>query len=333
MPKHVDYEIILVDDNSPDGTWRKAVELLTESITVIRRVNLKGLSTAVIDGIIFSLKEYAIVMDADLQHPPKYIESLFRKAVEEGADVVIGSRYMKGGGIEGWSKTRFLISKGAELIAKLFLPSVRGLTDPMSGFFLVKTKLVSDNRKRLNPQGFKILLEILEHCNPRKVVEVPYIFKPRIFGKSKLGSKTIVAYLIHVLKLSGWRPFKFAAVGLAGTFVNLGVLLFFKYVAPLLYDKLFILGSAIAIEISILFNFFIHETWTFRERRFGALTHRLLLFHVSSAVSAITQYISAISIKYGLSWNPLLAQFIGIIIGFPANYIISEIGIWKKKCV
>uniref|UniRef100_A0A7J3Z6D3 Glycosyltransferase family 2 protein n=1 Tax=Ignisphaera aggregans TaxID=334771 RepID=A0A7J3Z6D3_9CREN len=305
--------------------------MLTDGITVVRRINLKGLSTAVVDGISFSLKDYTVIMDADLQHPPKYIEPLLRKAIEDGADVVVGSRYMRGGGIEGWSKARLLISRGAGLIAKLFLPNARGLSDPMSGFFLVKRRLVSDSRGKLNPQGFKILLEILERCNPQKVVEVPYVFRPRAFGKSKLGSKVIIAYLIHVLKLSGWRPFKFIAVGLAGTLVNLGILLVFRYFAPLLYDRLFILGSAIAIELSILFNFSLHEVWTFRDRRFGALIYRLLLFHISSSLSAIAQYVSAVSVKYGLSWNPLVAQFIGILIGFPINYIFSELGIWKKR--
>jgi len=330
IPKYVEYEVVIVDDNSPDGTWRRAIELLTEGTTVVRRINLKGLSTAVIDGIVFSLKEYVAVMDADLQHPPKYIELFLKKAVEEGADVVIGSRYMKGGGVEGWSKARLLASKAAGLIAKLFLPSIRRLSDPMSGFFLVKKQLVINNKERLNPQGFKVLLEILERCNPQKVIEVPYIFRSRVFGKSKLGSKVIIAYIIHILKLSGCRPFKFIAVGIAGTFVNLCTLLTFRYVMPLLYSELFILGSAIAIELSILFNFFLHEVWTFKDRRFGSLIHRLLLFHISSAISATAQYISAVSIKYGLSWSPLLAQFIGILIGFPVNYIFSELGIWRR---
>jgi len=324
-------EILVVDDDSPDYTWKRAVELLDENITVVRRINMKGLSTAVVDGILFSLKHYVAVMDADLQHPPNYIDLLFKKALEDNADVVIGSRYMKGGGIEGWSKIRLMVSKGATLIAKILLPSTRKLTDPMSGFFLVRKSLVENNREKLDPQGFKILLEILEHCKPQKVVEVPYVFRPRIHGKSKLGSKVIIAYLIHVLKLSGWRPFKFAGVGLAGTIVNLGMLLALKFIIPLLYEDLFVIGSAIAIEVSILFNFLLHELWTFRDRRFGALAHRLFLFHASSSVSAFTQYISAISMKYGLNISPLLAQLIGILIGFPINYIVSELRTWSKS--
>ena len=331
MPSNIDYEIIVVDDNSPDKTWEKALELMTNTVTVIRRVNIKGLSTAILDGILFSAKKYVIVLDADLQHPPQYIPKLLAEAVEKNADVVIGSRYMKGGGIEGWSKTRLLISKGASLIAKLLLPSTRGLTDPMSGFFLVKKEIVARNREKLNPYGYKILLEILEKCEPNKVVEVPYTFKPRLYGKSKLGTKVIVEYIIHVLKLSGWRPFKFIAVGATGTIVNLATLLLLKYIASPLYLDYFFIGSAIAIEASILFNFALHETWTFKDRLYGTRIRRLVLFHLSVSPSVIAQYISAVSLRYGLSVNPIIAQLIGILIGFPINYVFSELGIWKKK--
>ncbi|MEL9940934.1 MAG: glycosyltransferase family 2 protein [Ignisphaera sp.] len=333
VPTDVDYEIVVVDDNSPDGTWKKAVELLENNIFVVRRIGLKGLSTAVIDGIIFSSKDYALVLDADLQHPPEYIKDMISEAQKTNVDVVIGSRYTKGGGVAGWSKTRLLISKTATLIAKLFLPSVRRISDPMSGFFMVKRRIVLENLSKLNPYGFKILLEILERCNPKTVSEVPYIFRPRIYGKSKLGAKTIIQYILHVMKLSGWRPFKFVLVGLAGMVVNLGVLQLIGFLSPLLINQLFAVGSAISIEISVVFNFVLHEVWTFRDRRSGKAMARLALFHVSSAPSVIVQYLSAVSMKYGLSMNPIIAQLIGILIGFPFNYIFSELGIWKRKSV
>jgi len=325
------YEIIVVDDNSPDGTWFYAVNLIGDDDIVIRRINIKGLSTAILDGIIFSLKEYVVVMDADLQHPPQYINNMV-KVVENGdVDVVIGSRYMSGGGVEGWTKSRIIISKGATLIAKLMLSSTRGLTDPMSGFFMVKREKVVANREKLNPRGYKILLEILEKCQPLNVSETPYVFRSRVYGKSKLGAKTIIDYILHVLKLSGWRPVKFGVVGALGTLVNLGVIEFLRRTYSYLVLRYFVVGSLLAIEISTLFNFTLHELWTFRDRRGGNMFIRLLLFHTTILPSILSQFIASNILFYAFSIDPLISQFIGILIGFPINYILSELGIWRKR--
>lgn len=324
------YEIVIVDDNSPDGTWSEALNHIGVNDVVIRRINTKGLSSAIIDGILLSLGEYSVIMDADLQHPPEVINTMVKKLYEDDYDLVVGSRYTPGGGIAGWSKTRLLISKGATVIAKLFLPYARKISDPMSGFFMVKRELVKNSRGILNPMGFKILLEILEKCRPNKIAEVPYTFRPRLYGKSKLGIKTIVAFTIHVLMLSCWRPVKFTIVGLSGTLVNLAIIWALGIWYPLLVETFFVLGSAIAIEISTLWNFALHELWTFKDRRVGSIARRILLFHIAVLPGVIAQYISAISVRYGLSINPLSAQLIGILIGFPINYAVSELGIWKS---
>lgn len=254
------------------------------------------------------------------------------KVVENGdIDVVIGSRYMIGGGIEGWTKSRIIISKGATLIAKLMLPSTRGLTDPMSGFFMVKREKVVANRERLNPRGYKILLEILEKCQPLNVSETPYVFRSRVYGKSKLGAKTIIDYILHVLKLSGWRPVKFGVVGALGMLVNLGVIEFLRRTYSYLVQRYFVVGSLLAIEISTLFNFTLHELWTFRDRRGGNMFIRLLLFHTTILPSILSQFIASNILFYAFSIDPLISQFIGILIGFPINYILSELGIWRKR--
>jgi dolichol-phosphate mannosyltransferase len=325
------YEIVIVDDNSPDETWLEALDKINYGDVVIRRINYKGLSTAIIDGIIFSNNEYVTIMDADLQHPPKYINAMIEKAIKENADVIIASRYKKGGGVEGWSIIRHITSKGATLIAKLLLPSTRKISDPMSGFFMVKRNIVIKNLSKLNPMGFKILLEILERCNPTIVTEIPYIFRGRMYGKSKLGIKTITAYILHVLNLCSWRPIKFGIVGGLGALVNLAIIAFFKYCIPVLASELFLIGSSLAIEISTIFNFFIHENWTFKDRRMGKMYKRLLMFHFTVLPSIITQYITANIVYYGASINPIISQLIGIIVGFPINYILSELGIWKGK--
>lgn len=324
------YEIIIVDDNSPDKTWAEALNYIDTNDIVIRRINMKGLSSAIVDGVLLSLGDYAVVMDADLQHPPEVINTMVKKLAEENYDIVIGSRYAPGGGVVGWTKTRLLISKGATVIAKILLPYARKISDPMSGFFMVKRDLIKNNKSVLNPMGFKILLEILEKCKPSKITEVPYIFRSRLHGKSKLGTKTIIAFIIHVLKLSRWRPIKFGVVGLSGMMVNMATLWVLGTVYPLFIEALFVIGSAIAIEVSILWNFMLHEVWTFKDRRIGSFAKRTLLFHIAVLPGVIAQYISAVSLRYGLSINPLGAQLIGILIGFPVNYVVSELGIWKS---
>ncbi|HDJ83652.1 MAG TPA: glycosyltransferase family 2 protein, partial [Desulfurococcaceae archaeon] len=298
------HEIILVDDNSPDNTWLQALRLIPQlqtNIVVMRRIGIKGLSTAIIDGIVISEGEYALVMDADLQHPPEYIPSLLQSAKSRNADIVIGSRYTKGGGVEGWPKLRLLISKTASLIAKLLLPEARKLSDPMSGFFLVKRYVVLQNRKQLSPKGFKVLLEILVKCKYERVVEVPYVFRSRLRGYSKLGYKQILLYLLHILNLCRWRPFKFALVGAGGTLVNLGMLFVLGLIAPSLINEFFIVGSALAIEVSTLFNFTLHDMWTFRDRRHGSIARRLILFHFAVIPAIITQYGIANFLKYFLN--------------------------------
>lgn len=328
------FEIIIVDDNSPDKTWSYAAQLCSlRKVVVIRRLNMRGLASAVIDGISFSRGEYVAVMDADLQHPPEYLRNMLNIVASEHPDLVIGSRYVPGASIESWSLTRSLISRIATLLAKLLLPEVRNIKDPMSGFFVVRKELVTVNKPKLKPYGYKVLLEILVRCNPKKVIEVPYIFRSRQHGKSKLSTKVMVEYIIHLLKLSSWRPLKFAFVGALGTVINLTILYLLGLLIPRLLGRLFILGSAIAIEGSMLFNFTLHELWTFRDRRGGPMIHRLVLYHLGVLPAVLVQYITAVGLKYLLSMNPFMAQLIGIFMGFIVNYLICELGIWTKKSV
>jgi len=332
--RNLSYEVVIVDDNSPDGTWLEAAkEMIRRGMNgiVVRRIGMRGLATAVLDGIAMSRGAYAVVMDADLQHPPSYIPELVNALARSSCDIAIASRYTPGGGVAGWSFVRKVISKTATLVAKLLLPEARRVSDPMSGFFAVRRDLVEVSRDKLNPIGYKILLEIISRASPRCIVEVPYIFRPRASGKSKLGLKQIVYFILHVLTLSGWRPFKFALVGLAGTAVNLAVLTLLSISIPLLTSTLFVLGSAIAIEVSTLFNFSLHERWTFRDRRSGSTLMRLLRFHLSVAPAIATQYLVANALKYLIGANPILAQFIGIVLGFTVNYLLSELKVWRGR--
>ena len=320
-------EVLFIDDNSPDLTWEAAIRHCVNTdlnVIVVRRFGRRGLSSAIIDGFMFAKGEYLTVMDADLQHPPEYIPRLLSAALK-GHELVIASRYVAGGGTEGWSLLRTLISRGATLLARIMLLEARSVRDPMSGFFLVKRTLLSRCSK-LNPLGFKILLEILVKCSPASVAEVPYIFRQRLKGRSKLGLKTIFEYVVHVLKLSGWRPFKFATVGALGYVVNVLATTISTILTPHFY-----LRNLVGIETSTLFNFTLHELWTFKDRRGGSVLKRLVAFHGAVVPAITTQYIIAQALYYLAGAPEAVSILLGVIVGFIVNYLISELGVWSSR--
>jgi dolichol-phosphate mannosyltransferase len=193
------YEIVFVDDNSKDGT-AEAAKALTKRypVRVLVRKTERGLASAVVHGFNNTTSDVIGVIDADLQHPPEVVADLL-KAIDDGADVAIGSRYVKGGGCEGWSLTRRIISKGAIFLSHICLPRIRRIHDPVAGFFMLKRNVITG--ADLRPTGYKILLEILIAGKYEKVTEVPFIFKVREKGESKLSSKTQIDYLKHLNSL------------------------------------------------------------------------------------------------------------------------------------
>ena len=195
----VDFEIIIVDDNSPDETWKLAQEIAKEDshLRVIKREGARGLATAVVDGWKAAKGEILGVIDADLQHPPEILPNLLKPILRGLADISVASRHASGGGVGKWNLLRRFISRGAAAIAFLMLPrTLRLVQDPMSGFFLIKRSVIDSTR--LKPKGYKILLEVLAKGNYRKIVEVPYVFEERKNGKSKLGPKQYLEFLMHV---------------------------------------------------------------------------------------------------------------------------------------
>jgi len=324
--KGYDYEILVVDDDSPDGTWRLAQKLAEEyPVRVIRRVKEKGLSSAVIRGFKEASGEVFVVMDADLQHPPEKVPELV-KAIESGADIAIGSRYVKGGEVRNWYWYRKLISKGAIMLGRVALPKIRNVKDPVSGFFALRREVLEG--VELNPVGFKILMEILVKGRYKKVVEIPFTFGLRKAGESKLGSKTIINYLRHVYRLMKWegeidRLIKFSLVGLSGVFVNEGFL--WAFVRFLGLDK--IVSNIIATELAILNNFLWNDLWTFRDLREKPLSQRLLSFHMAALTGAIVQWVVYIVLLY-LGMHYLLANLVGIVASFVVRFVFNRHITW-----
>ncbi len=319
-----EFEILVVDDDSPDGTClvvrKKALE--DKRVRCLLRRKSKGLATAILRGIHWARGRYVVVMDADFQHPPEVVPRLVRKALDTGADIVVATRYSSGGGVAGWSKLRLLMSKTAIFIAKVLVPGARSTSDPMSGFFLVRKDIVEN--AALNPRGYKILMEILERTNYSRVEEVPYVFRNRAGGKSKLGPKTIVDFLLHALQLSPLT--RFAIVGALGAIVNLMVM-----AGLLLLGVNKYIASLAGIEAGILFNFPFHEHWTFKSKMGKGWFSRLVGYHLASIGGMVTTLGVMMLLSDVLSLTtPITAQAIGIMAGFAVNYGISQTKIWGR---
>ncbi|MGB3650260.1 MAG: glycosyltransferase [Rivularia sp. (in: cyanobacteria)] len=272
-----DYELIIVDDNSPDGTWEVALSMISEfpQLRVMRRENERGLSSAVIRGWQNARGRILGVIDGDLQHPPHILLQLI-SAIEKGTDLAVASRHVEGGGVSSWSFIRRLLSRGAQMLGLLILPRVTGrVDDPMSGYFMVRRSCVEDIT--FNPIGYKILLEVLGRGRINQIAEVGYVFCERQDGESKVSWKHYVDYIRHLLRLrfssdvelsQRWgfpigKFIRFGLVGLSGVFVDMTILYLLSdpntLALPLTRSKI------IAGEIAICNNFLWNDAWTFAE--------------------------------------------------------------------
>lgn len=197
-------EIIIVDDDSPDNTWRIATLLYddVDSIQVHRRTAEKGLAKAIAYGFKHCSNDYCAVVDADLQHPPEDLPVLLNHVTDD-TTIVIGSRYTDFGRIKGWSGKRRIVSFGATKIAKTLFPSIRSVRDPLSGFFIIRRDILDINS--ISPSGYKILLELLVRCDHEHIEEVPYLFTEREHGESKLTPSEYLAFLKHAFSLQNSR--------------------------------------------------------------------------------------------------------------------------------
>jgi dolichol-phosphate mannosyltransferase len=314
-------EYVVVDDDSKDGT-AAAARAASPNARVIVRTTERGLATAVVRGIKESAGQFVAVMDADFQHPPEVVRALLDRAQAAGSDLVVGSRYAEGGSEAGFALHRRIVSRGARLIAKTLLPPVRKfhLTDPMSGLFLFRRDRVDANQ--LRPSGYKILLEVLERGDLRTVSEVGYKFGGRRGGESKLGASVMLQYVLHALSLAivdpeNVRLLKFLLVGATGVLVNLGVL---EALTGFLNLETHV-ATVLAIEASILSNFFLNDNFTFSDLRDEPFLGRLGLFHLVSFWAAIANFAVASFLHDFLGVPLLIAVAFGILAGLIPNFV------------
>ena len=333
-PTGVSFEVIVVDDDSPDRTWELAQELAKEvpELKVIRRLDEKGLATAVVAGWTAARGEILGVIDGDLQHPPEALDQLLGTICQTSADIIIASRHTTGGGVSEWSAIRRAISWGATGLATLVLPGVlRHVRDPMSGYFLLRRSVLAGIE--LAPRGYKILLEVLAKGKYRSVKEVPYIFEERKIGSSKLGPRQYFEYLLHLSRLAmetgeAMRFAIFCLVGSTGVLVNEAALWF---IASQGYH--YVQASAVAVELAILNNFLWNDLWTFRDSVGSQLDlsnrfKRLLKFNAICALGAALNVLAVWAITEMLNVHYLVSNLVGMGIGTGWNYALNVNVTW-----
>jgi len=317
------YEIIIVDDDSPDGTAGAVKKMQAKHpVNLISRKE-RGLATAVLVGFKKAGGDWFVVMDADLQHPPEILPELMKSKSEAG--IVVGSRYCRGGRINGWNWRRRLTSHIARLMAWLVVPKSRQSRDPLSGLFIVNKSVVKD--LTLEPIGYKILLEILAKANA-KVIDVPIEFVGRGVGESKASLGEYVNYLRHLWKLSPFSRFlTFCTVGASGMAVNLGAF----WLLTRLLGILDLAALIMAWETSVIWNWNLNDRWTFRDRKAGKWYRRILKFNTISATSVGIYYIIYYPLTRFLSVYDLIALGIAILVSVVYRFWLNSKWTWAKK--
>jgi dolichol-phosphate mannosyltransferase len=327
------WEVVFVDDNSPDGTSdaARAIARTDPRVRVIRRVGRRGLSSAVIEGALSSSADYVAVIDGDMQHDETRLK-LMLTACEQGADLAIGSRHVAGGDSTGLSSPfREKLSTAGIGLARTLTGA--NINDPMSGFFLLRRELFEKLAARLNGQGFKILLDLVL-ASPTKlnIVEIPYKFRPRAAGESKLDALVMAQFagMLVDKALGGALPLRFinfALVGAFGVLINL-VILQIARAAGLSFAAAQTIGTFVAMAA----NFQLNNQLTYRTQRLkGRKVWRgLLLFMLVCSLGAIAN-IGIARALYAQKAGGLLASAAGAAVGVVWNYAVSATLVWRAR--
>ena len=328
------WEAIVVDDDSPDRSWEaaKAIAASDPRVRVLRRVGRRGLSSAVIEGMLASSAPYVAVMDADLQHDEALLPRMLDALRAGQADIVVGSRHVGTGTVgEGLSSARRSLSDLGTRAANLLLGR-SAIGDPMSGFFMLPRALVEAAAPGLSAQGFKILLDLLLTL-PRgtRVLELPYVFRPRAAGASKLDARVLLDFVGLLLdKVLGWavplRFIAFAAVGVIGLVVHMAVLAVVLRVAG--FDA----AQWTATLVAMTANFFLNNAITYRDVKLSGrgLLRGLVVFYGVCGLGAFANVgIARVLYQDAMAWG--LAGVAGAAISVVWNYAVSATLVWRAR--
>jgi dolichol-phosphate mannosyltransferase len=332
--ENVDWEVIFVDDDSADGTAARVREIALHDprVRCLQRIGRRGLSTACIEGVLASSAPYVAVMDGDLQHDERLLPRMLETLKREPVDVVVGSRYVSGGGIGDLSQRRAEISSLATRLSRIICKTA--IADPMSGFFMMRRPVFENAVRGLSGQGFKILLDLLASSpEPVRLKELPYQFRRRRHGTSKLD--TLVAWEFGMLiadKMVGHlvpvRFALFAFIGAIGLAVHLAVLRLALTMPTLDFTE----GQAIATMVAMTSNFFLNNLFTYRDQRLRGLKllRGLLSFYLICAVGAIGN-VGIASYVFAADQRWWIAGIAGAIVGSVWNYAVSSVFTWRRR--
>lgn len=328
----ISWEMIFVDDDSPDGTSAevKAIAAGDSRIRCIKRIGRRGLSSACIEGMLASAAPVFVVMDADLQHDESRIPAMLAALRAEGAELVIASRYTAGGAIGEWDRTRAFMSRIATRLSRVVCR--QRISDPMSGFFMITAEALDGCVRRLSGKGFKILLDIVA-SSPAvlRVAEVPYTFRERLHGESKLDSLVMWDFgmLLAEKTIGRYIPvrfFAFTLVGGAGVLVHMAVLAALR-AAQVEFSN----GQAVATVVAMIFNFWLNNLLTYRDRRLRGTRWftGLLSFMAACGLGAVAN-VGIASYLFASHTQWVAAALAGIAVGAVWNYAITQLYTWGQ---
>ncbi len=330
----VDWEVIFVDDDSPDGTaaLAKAIGASDARVRCLRRIGRRGLAGACLEGMLASQASLVAVMDGDLQHDEAALNDMLAILRRGEADLVVGTRYAAGAGGDALSARRLQMSRFANRVARLVLSI--DLSDPMSGFFMLRRDAFEVLAPRLSTQGFKLLMDIVATGKETlRIKEVPYRFRPRRHGDSKLDARISLEFVGLLLAkatndLVSLRFIFFCVVG------AIGILVHFAALAVGLegIGLSFAWAQSLATVVAITSNFFLNNAFTYRDQRLtgGAVWIGLLRFHVISLIGAL----SNVGVGNWLFSNRQawwVAGLGGAIMGVVWNYVVATLFVWRTR--
>jgi dolichol-phosphate mannosyltransferase len=327
------WEAIFVDDDSPDGTAEvvRAISRQQPNIRCLQRVGRRGLSSACIEGVLASAAPYAAVMDGDLQHDENLLPAMLAKIKAERLDIVIASRHVGQGSVGEWVRSRVMISDVASRLGRFVVKA--DLTDPMSGFFMIKREAFADAMRSLSGQGFKILLDLFASApRPLRFAEVPLSFRQRLHGESKLDAMVAWEYLMLLLqKLVGpavpVRFLLFSMIGGLGVGTHLVTLWFATHVLLVNFE----VAQGVATLVAMTGNFLLNNLFTYRDRRLkgSRLWTGLLSFYAVCGAGAAANVGVASYLIGGHSW--WLAGLAGAAVSAVWNYAMSSVFTWSSR--
>lgn len=330
----IGYEVIVVDDDSQDGTADAVRDIARRDarVRVLQRVDRRGLSSACVEGMMATAATYIAVIDADLQHDESLLPTMLERLKRESLDIVVGTRHAEGGSVGSFSGWRRTLSDAGKRCSRMI--SRTELSDPMSGFFMLDRRFLHEVVRSLSSVGFKILLDLVASSRrPVRVAEMPYHFRSRIHGDSKLDVLVAVEYvqLLADKALGGFVPPRFvlfAIVGAFGVILHLSVL----YVMLEWAELSFVLSQTIATVLVMTTNFFMNNALTWRDYRLRgtAAVAGLLKFYVACSIGALVNIGLASSlVEYGVAWY--VAGFAGLLVGSVWNFAVTAATTWRRR--